>query len=103
MHNKLNVFARPDTLFGVCEALGEDLRFNPLFLRLAFAVPLIWYPKAVLAVYAAAAVIVVISRLLFPNPRPVVVSEPAVAEAVAAERTVEEKTNTRAPELAIAA
>ena len=31
-----NPFTREDTLFGVCEALGEDFRFNPLLLRVAF-------------------------------------------------------------------
>ena len=34
-----NPFTREDTLFGICEALGEDFRFNPLLLRIAFGAP----------------------------------------------------------------
>lgn len=63
------VFARPDTLLGVCEALGEDFRINPLFLRVPLAAFLIFYPVAVLSIYAAGAVLVLVSRLLAPNPR----------------------------------
>ncbi len=64
-----NVFARDDTFFGVCQALGEDLGFNPNYLRVAFALPLLYAPLATLAVYAALAVVVVLLRLLVPNPR----------------------------------
>ena len=32
-----SLFRRPDTFFGVCEALGEDFGFNPIFLRVTFA------------------------------------------------------------------
>ena len=64
-----NVFARDDTFFGVCQALGEDLGFNPNYLRVAFALPLLYAPLATLAVYAALAVVVVLLRVLVPNPR----------------------------------
>jgi phage shock protein C len=57
-------------MFGVCAAIGEDLGFDPLWLRLAFAVPLIWFPFPVLSAYAALGVLVLASRLLFPNARP---------------------------------
>jgi phage shock protein PspC (stress-responsive transcriptional regulator) len=92
------VLNRPDTFFGVCEALGEDFRFNANILRVALAVPLIWYPTIVLSVYGALALLVVISRLLFPNPRPAAAaaSEPAPVQAPAAEPEA-------LPELAIAA
>lgn len=63
------IFWREDTLFGVCEALGEDFRFNPLFLRAALAVGLLWDPLAMIYVYLGLSVVVLISRLLFPNPR----------------------------------
>jgi phage shock protein PspC (stress-responsive transcriptional regulator) len=65
-------------MFGVCQALGEDFRFNPLLLRLVLAVPLIWYPTLVLAVYATLAAFVVLSRLIFPNPRPAASEQAAV-------------------------
>ncbi|HVQ07500.1 MAG TPA: PspC domain-containing protein [Allosphingosinicella sp.] len=63
------IFWREDTLFGVCEALGEDFRFNPLFLRAALAVGLLWDPLAMIYLYLGLAAIVLASRLLAPNPR----------------------------------
>ncbi len=74
-----NVFARDDTFFGVCQAIGEDLGFNPNYLRIAFALPLLYAPVATLAVYAALAVLVVLLRVVVPNPRraPKVEDEPA--------------------------
>lgn len=62
-------FLRDDTFLGVCEALGEDFRFNPLWLRVALGVALIWNPFAVVAAYLAAFVVIAVSRLLVPNPR----------------------------------
>jgi phage shock protein C len=64
------IFWREDTLFGVCEALGEDFRFNPLWLRAALAIGLLWNPLAMIYAYLGLAVVVLISRLLAPNPRP---------------------------------
>ncbi|MBM6575548.1 PspC domain-containing protein [Microvirga sp. SRT01] len=80
--------ALPDTewknLFGVCGCIAEDFGFNPLWLRLAFAAPLIWAPLAVLSTYAALGVIVLASRLIFPTRKrgkvvaaaPVIVAQP---------------------------
>src|SRR3546814_1112596 len=31
-----NLFRRRDTFFGICEAVGQDFGFNPLWLRLDF-------------------------------------------------------------------
>jgi phage shock protein C len=76
-------FWREDTLLGVCEALGEDFRFNPLFLRLALSVGLLWAPLAMIYAYLGLAAIVLVSRLLAPNPRPAVRAE-AEAEPQAA-------------------
>lgn len=64
-----NIFTRDDTFFGVCEALGEDFGFNAQYLRLALGVMVLVSPTAVVASYAAAAVVVVFSRLVAPNPR----------------------------------
>ena len=64
-----SVLARDDTFFGVCEALGEDFRFNPILLRLTFAGLLFWNPLAAVGAYAAAGVVVGVSRWLVPNPR----------------------------------
>jgi len=62
-----SVLARDDTFFGVCQALGEDFRFNPLFLRLAFAGLLFWNPLAAIGAYAAAGLVVGVSRWFVPG------------------------------------
>lgn len=81
-----SLIARDHTLFGVCEALGEDFGFNPLLLRIPFAVLLLWNPVAVIGTYLAAGILVAASRWLFPNPS----AEPAAAApAAAAEAGVE--------------
>ena len=56
-------------LFGVCAAIGQDLGFNPLWLRLALAISLLFQPVAVLSAYALLGVTVTVSRLLYPNRR----------------------------------
>jgi phage shock protein PspC (stress-responsive transcriptional regulator) len=63
------LWARDHTLFGVCEALGEDLGFNPLFLRIPLAALLLWNPVAVIATYVALGVLVLLTRWVAPNPR----------------------------------
>ena len=70
-NNQGTIFARDDTFFGVCEALGEDFGFNPFFLRLALGVGLIWNPLAMVAVYAALGLLVAAVRFIAPDPRSV--------------------------------
>lgn len=60
---------RPDNLLGICHRVGADLGFDPLWLRLAFAAAFVLNPVAVVAVYLALGVIVLVSRLLFPADR----------------------------------
>jgi phage shock protein C len=72
-----SLFLRDDTFFGVCEALGEDFGFNPLFLRITFAVALIWNPVAVVAAYLGAGVVVAASRWLVPNARLAAAPQPS--------------------------
>lgn len=60
------VFARHDTFFGVCEALGQDLGFNANYLRLAFALAILPAPVQVLAAYVVLGALVALSRWLFP-------------------------------------
>ena len=65
---------RNDTILGVCEAIGEDFGFNPLWLRLAFIAPLFLQPALTVGVYLALGLVVAASRYFFP---------PLVAETVA--------------------
>jgi len=64
-----NLFTRPDTFFGVCEALGEDLGVNPIWLRIALGVGVLWQPLAVIAFYLALGALVLALRLLMPNAK----------------------------------
>jgi phage shock protein C len=61
---------RSHTIFGVCEAIGEDFGFNPILLRVPFAASVLWNPLIAIGAYLALGGIVLLSRLLFPNAKP---------------------------------
>jgi phage shock protein PspC (stress-responsive transcriptional regulator) len=84
-----NLFTRDDTMFGICEALGEDLGFNPNLLRVTLAVLLLWNPVVVLASYFGAGVVVLASRLAWPNRRKVPAGAPVAAAVEAVEAVAE--------------
>lgn len=85
----INATAAPrDNLFGICAALGEDFGFDPLWLRLGFAVALLFSLEKVLLAYVVLGVLVLVSRLLFPNRRRAVATD--VAATVANEAEEEE-------------
>ena len=89
-----NLFLRDDTLLGVCQGLGEDFGFSPVWLRILFAAGLIWNPVYDISAYLALGAIVLVSRLIVRNPRPA----KTVVEAASAEAT-----NANAEALPIAA
>ena len=60
---------RSHTIFGVCEAIGEDFGFNPIFLRVPFAATVLWSPVMAIGAYLALGLVVLGSRLLFPERR----------------------------------
>jgi len=62
-----NLFRRRDTFFGICEAVGQDFGFNPLWLRLAFVAPLFFFPVQTFIGYFALGLVVLASRLTFPT------------------------------------
>jgi phage shock protein C len=76
MQAKASLFAREDTFLGICEGLGEDTGLPPLALRLALALTLFWSPMAAIGAYLALGVVVLASRLLFPDRR--AAAEPVV-------------------------
>src|SRR3954466_1719933 len=59
---------RSHTIFGVCEAIGEDFGFNPIFLRVPFAAMVLRSPLIAIGAYLAVGLLVLGSRLLFPIP-----------------------------------
>jgi phage shock protein C len=85
-----SLIARDHTLLGVCEAIGEDFGFNPMFLRVPFAALLLLSPTAVVATYLALGVLVLLTRWIAPNPRPAAGARPAAAPAPAANEVAEE-------------
>jgi phage shock protein PspC (stress-responsive transcriptional regulator) len=62
-----NVAMRNDTILGVCEALGHDLGFNPMFLRVPLASGIIFAPVVVIGIYLALGALVFASRTFFPD------------------------------------
>jgi phage shock protein PspC (stress-responsive transcriptional regulator) len=81
-----NLFTRDDTIFGVCQGLGEDLGFNPNWLRVAFAVLLYLNPMGAIAGYFGLGVIVLATRLIIREPRraaPAVEAQPTAAPVAA--------------------
>ena len=84
---------REDTILGVCEAIGRDFGFNPLWLRIALAAGLLVNAYAVVGIYFGLGVLVAITRIAMPDKRkPAPVAETASADAPQA-------ANEREPEL----
>ena len=81
---------RDHTILGVCEAIGEDFGFNPIWLRVPLAACVLFSLKYAIGAYLLLGLVVLASRLLFPNARPqqqsVTVPAPADAEATEEQR-----------------
>jgi phage shock protein C len=60
---------RQHTIFGVCEGVGEDFGFNPIFLRVPLAAGVLWSPVLAIGAYLALGVLVLASRILFPRSK----------------------------------
>ncbi|WP_375420455.1 PspC domain-containing protein [uncultured Sphingomonas sp.] len=60
------LFDRPDTFFGVCEGLGQDLGFNANFLRVLLGVAVLWNPGVVIATYLVLGLAVALARWIYP-------------------------------------
>ena len=67
MTNQTPLPLRNDTILGVCEAIGQDFGFNPLWLRLAFVVPVFLSPMLAIGGYLALGAIVAATRHFAPN------------------------------------
>jgi phage shock protein C len=79
-----NVFLRNDTIFGTCQAIGDDYGFNANWLRVPLAASLLASPTGAIALYLGLSVVVLISRLAFRSktvPSAAITVEPAAIEA----------------------
>lgn len=92
MTNSTPLPLRSDTILGVCEAIGQDFGFNPLWLRLAFVGSIFYAPMAGIAAYLGLGLLVAASRYFAPN-------KPASEQVVDAKATIVEDDD----QLAIAA
>jgi phage shock protein C len=63
-----NLLFRSDTLLGVCQGIGEDFGFNPVWLRVGFALALLANFEIAIAAYLGAGVLVALSRLIYRQP-----------------------------------
>jgi phage shock protein C len=68
---------RSHTILGICEGLGEDFGFNPVFLRIPLAAMVIWSPMIAFGAYFGLGAVVLASRLLFPRPKSDQASNPS--------------------------
>ena len=85
-----NLFTRSDTFFGVCQGLGDDLGIHPHLLRLPLVGVLFYNPLAALGVYACAGALVLVTRLLYPEPRPALTQQPDAEAPPAAQAAAED-------------
>lgn len=58
---------RNDTILGVCEAIGRDFGFNPLWLRLAFIAPLFFAPTMTILAYFGLGAVVGLINYFSPD------------------------------------
>lgn len=70
METQVNHVALPlrsHTILGVCEAIGEEFGFNPVYLRVLFAASVIYSPTMSIAAYLLLGLGVLAARMLVPN------------------------------------
>lgn len=67
--NQVALPLRSHTILGVCEAVGEDFGFNPVFLRIPFAASVVYSPLLAIGTYFALGALVLASRMLFPRAK----------------------------------
>lgn len=67
--NQVALPLRSHTILGVCEAIGEDFGFSPIFLRVPFAASVLYSPLWAVIAYFALGAVVLGSRLLFPKAK----------------------------------
>ena len=61
-----SLFAREDTMLGVCEGLGQELGVNSNLLRIACALALFWNPMATIVGYVTLGALLALLRWAFP-------------------------------------
>ncbi|MCA1654518.1 MAG: PspC domain-containing protein [Sphingomicrobium sp.] len=78
------IIDRSEPILGVCEALGDDFGVSPHWFRAALFPLLLWAPLSTVGGYLALALLVLASRLLFPDVREAVPAASDAAPSLAA-------------------
>ena len=81
---------RSHTIFGVCEGIGEDFGFNPVFLRVPLATIVLFSPMFAIGAYLALGVVVLASRLIFPKSKATEIAAAPMTAVPAANRADED-------------
>lgn len=89
---------RSDTLLGPCQALGEEVGFDPTLLRIGLCAMLFWNPAIVIGGYVGAAAFLALIDWLFPRRRDAAEQVPAQIAAVDAPAAPADRDH-RQPEL----
>ena len=82
--SQANLLLRPDTIFGACQGIADDLGISPLLIRIPLASLILFSPKLAFGIYAALCVVVLASRMLFPVRKAEIAPVAAPAEVAAA-------------------
>ena len=82
---------RSHTILGVCEGIGEDFGFNPVWLRVPFAASVLISPTYAVVAYLALGLVVLASRMLFPKAKRVEANNARAIEAATANDGEREK------------
>jgi phage shock protein PspC (stress-responsive transcriptional regulator) len=85
-----NVFFRNDTIFGTCQAIGEDFGFNANLLRVPLAAAMFYSPIGAVLFYVGLSLVVLVSRLVF-KPKAAAVSDAVTAPTAPVEANDDEQ------------
>jgi len=85
--NQVALPLRSHTILGVCEAIGEDFGFNPVWVRVPLAAVVLYSIPLAFGLYFALGAVVLASRLLFPKAT----TEQAIVTAPVAEPANEQR------------
>ena len=83
-----SLFARPDTFFGVCQGMGEDLGIHPNLFRIAFGMAFFFGPLATVVIYCSLGLVVAAARSAFPVPTR---AEPTAADVVKPDTAIDDE------------
>lgn len=86
-----NIFFRNDTIFGTCQAIGDDFGFNANWLRVPLATLVVVSPIGAIGGYLALSLLVLLSRTIFKPAQVPAATREQVVEAQAVQANDDER------------